>query len=108
MLAQLKPLGIEGGSTGQLLFGVLWDTRDNELEPIHRRGGGAERCAVSGYSTGSRYQYAGVTLSERRYVRLSSRLVFAQRLTVDMLFGEVPFFEWCTTGGVNLPREWAG
>ncbi|HLL06470.1 MAG TPA: BamA/TamA family outer membrane protein [Myxococcaceae bacterium] len=107
MLAELNPLGIEGGTTSQLLFGVLWDSRDSELEPTT---GGIEELSVraSGYSTGSKYQYAGVTLSERRFLRLSSRVVFAQRLTLDMLFGEVPFYEWCTTGGISTPEGVGG
>jgi outer membrane translocation and assembly module TamA len=51
--------------------------------------------------TGSSFDYAGVTLGERRYVRLSSRVLFAQRLSLDVLFGEVPFFEWAQTGGIT-------
>jgi outer membrane protein assembly factor BamA len=107
MLAQVNPVGIDGGTTSQLLFGALWDTRDSESDPTT---GGVEELSVraSGYSTGSRYQYAGLTLSERRYFRLSSRLVFAQRLTLDMLFGEVPFFEWPTTGGISTPEGVGG
>jgi outer membrane protein assembly factor BamA len=107
MLAQMEPLGIEGGATGQLLAGALWDTRDHETDPTT---GGVEEVALrlSGRTTGSDYQYAGVTLSERRYFRLSSRLVFAQRLSLDMLFGEVPFFEWSTTGGVNFTEGVGG
>ena len=72
--------------------------------------GGAEELALrlSGHTTGSRYQYAGVTLSERRYFRLGSRFIFAQRVSLDMLFGEVPFFEWSTTGGVNFTEGVGG
>jgi outer membrane protein assembly factor BamA len=100
VLQELKPVGIEGGATGQLMAGVLWDTRDNESDPTR---GGVEELSlrVSGNATGSRYQYAGVTLSERRFWRLGPRFLVAQRLTLDMLFGEVPFFEWVTTGGVS-------
>ncbi|HYO53252.1 Omp85 family outer membrane protein [Archangium sp.] len=100
VLEQLKPVGIEGGATGQLMAGVLWDTRDNESDPVR---GGVEEVAlrVSASATGSRYQYAGVTLSERRYWQLGPRFILAQRLTLDMLFGEVPFFEWVNTGGVS-------
>lgn len=107
MLTQQRPLGIEGGSTGQLLVGALWDTRDDETDPLE---GGVEEIAlrVSGQATGSRYQYAGITLSERRYLRLSSRLTLAQRLTLDMLFGDVPFFEWSNTGGVNVSEGIGG
>jgi outer membrane protein assembly factor BamA len=100
VLEEEQPVGIEGGPTGQLMSGVLWDTRDNESDPTR---GGVEELSlrVSGSATGSRYQYAGVTLSERRFWKLGSRFVFAQRLTLDMLFGEVPFFEWTLTGGVS-------
>ena len=107
MLAQQQPLGIEGGPTGQLMLGALWDSRDNESDPST---GGVEEVAirVSGHTTGSRYRYAGVTLSERRYFKLGSRFIFAQRLSLDMLFGEVPFFEWSTTGGVNFTEGVGG
>jgi hypothetical protein len=99
MLAEVHPLGIEGGPTGQLLGGVLWDTRNSETDATT---GGAEELSVrvSDRLTGSRYRYVGVSLSERRYFKLGSRFVLAQRLAMDMLFGEVPFFEWSTTGGV--------
>jgi hypothetical protein len=107
MLEQVRPLGIEGGPTGQILLGALWDTRDTETDPTR---GGVEELAIrlSGRPTGSRYQYAGVTLNERRYFRLGSRFVLAQRLSVDMLFGEVPFFEWSSTGGVNFTEGVGG
>ncbi|HEX8438456.1 Omp85 family outer membrane protein [Archangium sp.] len=107
VLEELKPVGIEGGPTGQLSAGVLWDTRDNETDPSR---GGVEELGlrVSGSATGSRYQYAGVTLSERRYWKLNSRFLVAQRLTLDVLFGEVPFFEWVNTGGVSTSEGIGG
>ncbi|QRK05044.1 BamA/TamA family outer membrane protein [Archangium violaceum] len=106
-LQKLKPVGIEGGPTGQLMAGVLWDTRDNESDPVR---GGVEELSlrVSGSATGSRYQYAGVTLSERRYWQLGPRFILAQRLTLDVLFGEVPFFEWVNTGGVSTSEGIGG
>jgi outer membrane protein assembly factor BamA len=107
MLAQVRPLGIEGGTTAQVQAGVLWDTRDDESDPTT---GGVEELAVrvSGHLTGSRYQYGGMTLSERRYFQLAPGLVFAQRLSLDMLFGEVPFFEWSNTGGINFTEGVGG
>ena len=107
VLEELKPVGIEGGPTGQLMAGVLWDTRDNEADPVR---GGVEEVGlrVSGSATWSRYQYAGVTLSERRYWQLGPRFILAQRLTLDMLFGEVPFFEWVNTGGVSTSEGIGG
>ena len=107
ILQQLKPVGIEGGATGQVTAGVLWDTRDNESDPVR---GGVEELSLrmSGSATGSRYQYGGVTLSERRFWQLGSRVVLAQRLTLDALFGEVPFFEWVNTGGVSTSEGIGG
>ena len=107
MLRELRPVGLEGGATGQLMAGMLWDTRDNEADPTR---GGVEELALrmSARPTGSRYQYAGVTLSEKRYWQLGSRFVLAQRVTLDMLFGDVPFFEWVNTGGVNVSEGIGG
>ena len=96
------------GPRGSCCAGALWDTRDDESDPdVRRRGGGGAARVRPG--TGSRYQYAGVTLSERRYIKITARgSCFAQRLALDMLFGEVPFFEWSTTGGVNVSEGIGG
>jgi outer membrane protein assembly factor BamA len=101
LLERDQPVGIAGGSTGQLLFGLLWDTRNDESDPTQ---GGLEEVSLrlSAEPTGSRYQFGGVTLAERRFWTLGSpRFVFAQRLALDLLFGDVPFFEWTGTGGIN-------
>ncbi|WIG98512.1 BamA/TamA family outer membrane protein [Myxococcus sp. SDU36] len=107
MLSLEKPLGMDGGNMGQLLAGVLWDTRDNESDP---RQGSVEELSlrISGNATGNRYHYVGVTLSERRYFPLTSRLTLAHRMTLDMLFGDVPFYEWSNTGGVNVSEGIGG
>ncbi|MET0402252.1 MAG: BamA/TamA family outer membrane protein [Cystobacter sp.] len=107
VLSELKPVGIEGGATGQVSAGVMWDTRDNESDPVR---GGVEEVAlrVSGAATGSHYQYGGITLSEKRFWSLGPRVVLAQRLTLDALFGEVPFFEWVNTGGVSVSEGIGG
>jgi hypothetical protein len=98
ILAEQRPVGIEGGSNGQLLAGVLWDTRSDEVNPAT---GGLEEVALrlAATPTGSRFQFGGVTLVERRFFSFSPRLVVAQRLTLDYLFGDVPFFELANIGG---------
>jgi len=100
VLSETQPTGMDGGCSAQLLGGFLWDTRDSETDPTS---GGVEELSfrVSAMPTGSSFDYAGITLGERRYVRLSSRVLFAQRLSLDMLFGEVPFFEWAQSGGIT-------
>jgi hypothetical protein len=101
VLGAERPRGIEGGSHGQLMGGVLWDSRDHEADPT--RGGVEELTArIAAAPTGSRYSYLGVTASERRYVSLGTpRLIFAQRVALDALFGDVPFFEWPMMAGTN-------
>ncbi|MCI0671223.1 MAG: BamA/TamA family outer membrane protein [Myxococcaceae bacterium] len=98
VLAEQAPVGLGGGPDGQLLISALWDTRDNECDATR---GGVEEVAVrlSHASTGSRHTWAGVTLTERRFLPISSRLILAQRFTVDVLTGEVPFWELANIGG---------
>jgi outer membrane protein assembly factor BamA len=108
LLLMQKPRGIEGGGNGQLSMGALWDTRDEEGDPTH---GGMEEIALrlSSEATGSRYRYVGLTVADRRFFSLGSpRLVFAQRLAVDYLVGDVPFFEWPMFGGVTFTEGIGG
>ena len=100
-LAELTPLGIEGGAHAQVTVGALWDTRDREVDPTN---GGAEEIAlrVSAVPTPSRYEYAGFTAVERRFWSLGTpRLIFAQRVIVDVLTHGAPFFEWSQLGGTT-------
>ncbi len=96
-----SPRGLEGGAHARVLFGVAHDTRDFEADPTS---GGVEELAVrlSAPPFGSRYAYGGVTLSERRFFSLGTpRVILAQRVVLDVLFGDVPFFEWSNVGGMQ-------
>lgn len=100
-LERERPRGIEGGRDGQLAIGVSWDTRDDENATTR---GGAEEVALrmAGAWTQSDYSWGGVTLAERRFWQLGGpRLVLAQRVVVDWLFGDVPFFELANVGGLR-------
>jgi Omp85 superfamily domain len=100
-LAELSPLGIQGGSHAQVFIGAIWDTRDDEVDPTT---GGTEEIAlrISAVPTPSRYEYAGFTLSERRFWSLGTeRLIFAQRVIIDVLTRGAPFFEWPQLGGTT-------
>ena len=100
LLAAQQPLGISGGAAGQLFAGAFWDTRDEEEDP--HRGGLEEvavRAAISGL--GSDFLFGGATAGERRFFPLGARLVLALRLVADAQWGQVPFFEWPTIGGLN-------
>lgn len=94
-----QPVGIQGGSHGQVFFGALWDTRDNEPDPSR---GGIQEVAlrVAGGATGSAYDYVGLTLADRNFFTLGTpKLIFAQRFMADALWGQAPFFEWSQFGG---------
>lgn len=99
VLAAQRPNGVEGGTTSQLLLGVLWDTRDDEADATR---GGVEEVGIRASMRGvlSDYSYVGITAVERRYFPLTGRLVLAQRVFFDALLGDVPFFEWPNLGGV--------
>lgn len=108
LLDDEQPEGMGGGSNGQVSTGVLWDTRDSEANASR---GGLEELAVraSARPTGSRYDFGGITLSERRFFRIwGPRIVFAQRLTFDCLFGSVPFHELAHLGGLSAPEGIGG
>lgn len=101
VLQEAAPTGTSGGSHGKIAFGALWDSRDDEADPTR---GGIEEVAlrVSSAATASRYTYAGLTLSERRFWSLGTpRLIVAQRVVVDALWGDAPFFELSQIGGTQ-------
>ena len=100
LLEAQRPIGYAGGINGQLMLGLLWDTRDDEADTTR---GGLEEVAIrlSALPTGSVYTFAGLTLSERRFWRLNNRLVFGGRVAFDYLVGDVPFFEWPNIGGIT-------
>ncbi len=100
VLLEERPAGVEGGPDGQVWLGALFDTRDDEADPTR---GGAEELSlrVSSRAFGSRWTYAGITATERRFFSLMTpRLILGQRLVGDVLVGESPFFEWSTIGGL--------
>lgn len=108
VLAQERPVGIEGGSTGQLMAGFTWDTRDDENDPTR---GGQEEVSLRGATavTGSNYNFWGFTLTERRFFRLGSpRIIFAQRFTADGVLGNAPFYEFANVGGLAQPEGIGG
>jgi outer membrane protein assembly factor BamA len=97
---QSAPRGLEGGATGYALFGLIHDTRENEISP--RRGASEElSLRLAGALTGSRYSFGQLTFLLRRFIPLGPRLVLAGRLAGDLLFGDVPFFELASFGGIN-------
>lgn len=84
----LQPLGI-----ATLNAGVIYDTRDDEIFPRH--GGfhvGSWR--VSGATpTSSGVYWAGLSFIFRAFDRLPASFVFARRFMIDLMAGNVPFYD---------------
>ena len=100
VLQQESPNGVQGGSYGLLSFGAFWDSRNSEADPSS---GGVDELAVrfSSAATGSRYNYVGLTATDRHYFALGTpKLILAQRVIVDAIWGSAPFFEWSQFGGI--------
>lgn len=99
VLEQQAPRGLGGGPTGQLLAGLLWDSRDDERDP--RSGGIADLALrIANTATASRYDFGRLDFGLTRFVPLGPRFVFATRLAFDWAFGDVPFFELPYLGGL--------
>ena len=100
LLSEQQSRGIHGGWNNQLQVGALWDTRDDEN--VTTRGGMEELAyRVSGDATGSTFRYYGFHFTERRFAPIGRRVVLAERVTGDALFGQVPFFDWNAFGGIS-------
>jgi hypothetical protein len=97
------PFG-EPGLASVVQLGVSLDDRDFEPDPT--RGFFVELSARgSAPLLASAWTFGGVNATSKLYVPLTPRLTLASRLLVDVLFGDVPYFETARTGGSE--EEWA-
>ncbi len=86
------PETIPGGWSNHVRVGLVWDTRDRETGP--HRGTWSEVLvqAVPDF-LGSESGYVRWTLIDRRYVPVGDRLTFANRIIVQNVEGEAPFYD---------------
>jgi len=83
---------IDGGLTNYVKLGMIHDTRDNE--PAPNKGHWTD--LVSEIYTGvigSDYDFVKLTFTDRHYFPLMPRLVYAQRIMLEKMFGDPPFYE---------------
>ncbi len=84
--------GMAGGYSNYLRTGLVLDHRDQEA--VSTRGYWTdlliEKCSTW---LGSDYDYSRITLTDRRYVPLLPRVVYAQRLLLEHMPGHPPFYE---------------
>ncbi len=108
LLYQQRPLGIAGGRTHAFGLALIYDTLD--FEPYPSRGSYHE-LFFSVYSrsfTGSEYDFTRTTYTFRKFVSLHRRLIFAHRTLLEILNGNVPFFEMGNVGGTSASQAFGG
>lgn len=99
--------GKDGGFTNYAKVGLIYDTRDFEPAPGH--GDWTDVILeVSSNLWGSDYDYARLTLTNRHYVTLAPRLVFAQRIVFEKSWGTIPFYEMAFFGSSYKIEEGLG
>ena len=86
------PETISDGWSNHLRVGLVWDTRDRETGP-HRGTWSEVLVQAVPEFLGSESGYIRWTLVDRRYVPLGDRLTFANRLLVQGVEGEAPFYD---------------
>jgi len=91
-LTEDAPPGVDGGSTHIFQYGLVYDTRDQEATP--RKGAWSE--VIAEYAApflGSDYNYLRLTFTDRRYISILPRLVYAHRVLFEPIFGDAPFYD---------------
>ncbi|MCK4689905.1 MAG: BamA/TamA family outer membrane protein [Candidatus Marinimicrobia bacterium] len=73
-----------------LKFGIIYDTRDNEPAPNT----GVWTDLIGEWYTkliGSNHKFLRLTFTDRRYFRIMEKLVYANRILVENIFGDAPY-----------------
>ena len=105
LLAQNTP--IPDMQATHVRAGLVFDTRDRETGPSH---GQWDEVLLQrgGKILGGSYAFTRLTVTARSYVPVTSRIVFAERVTAQNLQGAVPFYELSTIQGSFADGEGLG
>ena len=97
---QDRPAGYNGGFDSPVQTGIVYDTRDFEPWPRH---GQYDEISVrtAGPFTLSTYDWSGATAILRVYQKTFWDVVVAERLFIDVMVGNVPFYDEDSTGGLE-------
>jgi hypothetical protein len=105
LLAEERPLGIDGGPGVQVGVGGSYDTRVPELAPSE---GSMLELAVRGSPPGLDGAWIGVFASARSFASLGPRVVLAGRVMAEAQLGAVPFYDLVTWGGYEPTMGFGG
>ncbi len=99
LLAEEQPFGMDGGPAIQGGAGLLYDTREPELTPD--KGVLVELAArATPPLPGVPGQWVAAFASVRGFVPLGASVVFGSRLMAEHMWGDIPFFDYITWGGL--------
>ncbi len=103
-----KPYGYEGGTVLSLNFGINYDSRDFVSNPSR----GTYNEIMMEISLLDNYQYSRLTLMHEAYFTLCNKnkrhLYFTERVWIDNLFGQPPFFKQGKLGGFRFVDAFGG
>lgn len=92
------PFGFGKSWANKAGIGVIADSRDNEFSPTRgfRYEGSYE---ISSPLLGSDFTYANINLDARHFVQLFRNVVLAQKMKLETIRGEAPFWDLSIIGG---------
>ena len=100
LLELTKPIGFSGGKNASALLGLAYDSRDHEAWPT--RGQFVEISGrVAEKFTGSDFNWIGGTAIARLFFTLPGDVVLAERFLLDVMDGNVPFYDLDATGSLQ-------
>lgn len=106
LLEAERPYGVDGGLATQLGVGLLWDSRDDSVDP--RRGALLEASSRFVYQPLDNSVFGGPFASVRGWIPLGPGVVVAGRVMGEHLFGDVPFYEMVHWGGFTPTSGFGG
>jgi outer membrane protein assembly factor BamA len=99
--------GVPGGRINYLRAGLIWDTRDREIGT--RSGTWADIIAQrSTNALGATSDFTRVTATVRRYQPIGSRVTFAERIVMQRVDGDAPFYELAAIQTEFKPQDGLG
>ncbi len=103
-----NPFGVEGGTIFSLNLGINFDSRDYIPNP----GKGTYNEVMAEISLHPVYSYQRLTLLHQAYFSLCKtekrHLILAERVWIDNLFGQAPFFKQGKLGGFQYVDGFGG
>lgn len=107
LLKTQNPVGTGGGRTHSVGLAFVYQTLD--FEPYPTTGDFIE-LYINRYApwTGSSFDFWRTTFTYRRYYPLHPKLIFAHRTLLEVLSGNVPFFELGAVGGSDSTIGFGG